>query len=92
LKKVVGQQIVTYAQLTPLDDEGRLILIPKKILETRTRKLRSRELQEHLVKWKDLPDEDSTWEGHEILSHPALKLLEGKQFEGGGFVTSPLLN
>lgn len=78
LKKVVGQQIVTSTQLPQL--------------ETRSRGLRSRELQEYLVKWKDLPKEDSTWEGFKILSHLALKLLEGKQFEGGGFVTSPLLN
>jgi len=54
--------------------------------------LRSKQIQEYLIKWKDLSDEDSTWEGDEILAHPTLKLLEGKQFERGGFVTSLLFN
>ena len=32
LKKVVGQQIVKSSELPPLDDEGQLVLIPKRIL------------------------------------------------------------
>lgn len=82
LKKVVGQQDVSSTTLPPLDDEGRLILTLKRIMETCTKNLRSTQLQELLVKWTNLLEEYSTWEGAEILSHPALNLLKGKQFEG----------
>ena len=33
--------------------------------------------------WKNLPDEDATWEAEHILEHPTLRLLEGKQHLGG---------
>lgn len=32
-----------------------------------------------LVHWKNLPNEDATWEGEHILEHPTVWLLEGKQ-------------
>ena len=45
-----------------LDDEGRVIWEPEAIIEIRERKLRSRTLKEYLVKWKNFPDEDASWE------------------------------
>ena len=63
LKKVVGQHVATSFELPPLDKEGQLVLVPEEILQERERKLRSRVIQEFLVKWKDLPIEDATWEG-----------------------------
>jgi len=36
-----------------------------------------------LVHWKNLRDDDATWEGEHILEHPTLRLLEGKQHLGG---------
>ncbi len=36
-----------------------------------------------LESWKNLPDEDATWEGEHILEHPDLRLLEGKKHLGG---------
>ena len=62
LKKVVGQQIVTSSELPPLDDEGQLVLISKRILELRERKLRKIIIKDYLVQWKDLPIEEATWE------------------------------
>lgn len=59
LKKALGQH-VTSAKLPPLNEEGELILVPKKILETRKRKLQNRMIKEYLVKRKDLPMEDAT--------------------------------
>ena len=53
------------------------------------RKLRSRVIHEFLVKWKDLPIEDATWEGEQVLHHPNLKLLEDKQSWAGRTVMSP---
>ncbi|MCO5563659.1 hypothetical protein L7F22_017306 [Adiantum nelumboides] len=50
-----AKQIVVLAQ-------GVLELQPNYILETRERKLRNRSIIEHLVKWKDFPEEDATWE------------------------------
>ena len=49
LKKVVGQQIVTYSELPPLDDEGQLVLILECILEVQERKLRNLIIRDYLV-------------------------------------------
>ena len=72
LKKVVGQQIVTYSELPPLDDEGQLVLILKCILEVRKWKLRNIIIKDYLVQWKDLPIEEANWEAEQVLQHPAL--------------------
>jgi hypothetical protein len=79
LKKAVGQHVVISTELPPLDEEGQLILILEEVLETKERKLRNKSIKEYLIKWKNLPIEDTTWEGEEILQHPGLLLLEDKQ-------------
>ena len=89
LKKALGQHVIPSPVLPPLDDEGKLILVPKAILETRERHLRRRVIREYLVKWRYLAVEDVTWESKEILQHPGLRLLEDKQFQGGRIVMSP---
>lgn len=83
LKKALGQHISLSSELPPLDEEGKLILVPERIIETRERKLRSRIIKEHLVKWKDLPEEDATRERPEILTYPALHCLRTSNFERG---------
>ena len=83
LKKAVGQHVATSSELPPLDKEGQLVLVSEEILQERERKLRSRVIREFLVKWKDLPIEDATWEGEQVLQHPNLKLLEDKQSRVG---------
>ena len=67
LKKTLGQHIAPSTELPPLDDEGMLVLIPKRILQVREGKLRNRAIREYLVKWKELPMEDATWEGEQVL-------------------------
>ena len=52
-------------------------------------KLRNRVIREYLVKWKELPMEDATWKGEQVLQHPSLQLLEDKQFQAGRTVMSP---
>jgi len=78
LKKVLGQQVTATTDLPPLDDEGHLVLESKAIVESREWRLKSRIVMEFLVQWKNLPDEDATWEGEHILEHSALSLLEVK--------------
>ena len=83
LKKIVGQHIAPSTEFPPLDDEGIWVLIPENILQVRERKLRNRVIREYLVKWKDFPIEDATWEGEQVLQHLGLRLLEDKQFQAG---------
>ena len=59
----MGQQVTASSELPQLDEEGQLVLVSEDILQERETKLRSRVILEYLVKWKDLPIEDATWEG-----------------------------
>ena len=45
-------------------------------------------VREFLVKWKDLPVEDATWENEQVLQFLGLKLLEDKQIWTGRTVMS----
>jgi hypothetical protein len=62
LKKVIGDKIPIQNIMPELDDEGKIILEPKAITDTRTHQLRNRSISEYLIKWRKLPSEDSTWE------------------------------
>ena len=50
-----------------LDEEGKTVLEPEAVTETRTRQLRNRSILEYLIKWKNLPIEDSTWEDENFI-------------------------
>eukprot|EP00253_Pinus_taeda_P018120 PITA_18120 len=71
LKKALGQQVTVTDELPPMDDEGHLVLQPEAIIDTRERQLRSRTVWEFLVRWKNLQDDDATWESEKILHHPS---------------------
>ena len=62
LKKVIGDKIPFQTIFKDLDEEGKVILEHEKISKTRTKRLRNRVITEYLVKWKNLPIDDSTWE------------------------------
>ena len=62
LKKVIGKNIPVQTIFPELDEEGKIILEPEAVMETRTRKLRNRSISDYLIKWKNLPTKDSTWE------------------------------
>ncbi|MCO5559747.1 hypothetical protein L7F22_013349 [Adiantum nelumboides] len=79
----------TPAEIPPLpsggEDRAVSVIIPAQgvlelkldyILEIRERKLRNRSIIEHLVKWKDFPEEDATWEDEVTLQkdYPNLPL------------------
>ena len=80
LNKVIGNKISVSYNLPPLDDEGKLFLIPKKILRISERRLQSRTIKKYLVQWKDFPSEEATWEDENFLQHPKLAFLEDNQY------------
>jgi hypothetical protein len=60
LNKAVGKHITTSTDFPPLDEEGKLVLVPKVILEVRECRLRNHTIKEYLVKWKELLTKDAT--------------------------------
>jgi len=88
LKKAVGQFVITSEELPPLDEEGQLELVLKEVLEFQEQKLRSRVIEECLIRWRGLPVEDAIWESEQVLQHPGLVFLEDKQFREGRNVMS----
>ena len=62
LKKVIGENLPIQTIFPELDEEGKIILEPEAVTETRTRQLQNRSISEYLIKWKNLPTEYSTWE------------------------------
>lgn len=67
LKKVIGDKLPVQTILPELDEEGKIILEPEAVIETRTRQLRNRSISEYLIKWKNLSAEDSTWEDENFM-------------------------
>jgi hypothetical protein len=72
-----------------MDEEGQLTLIPKEILEVLEKRLRNRSIKEYLIRWKDLPIENATWEKEHVVREACLEFLEDKQFQLGETVMSP---
>jgi hypothetical protein len=62
LKKVIGGKIPIQTILLDINEEGKIILEPKAILETKIKQLRNQAINEYLIKWKNLPVEEATWE------------------------------
>lgn len=89
IKKLLGQHPVSSLELPHLDEGGNLVLVPDSIVDMRERKLRNIMIHEYLIQWKDLPVEDATWEGEQILHHTNLQLLEDQQSQEGRIVISP---
>ena len=67
LKKVIGENLPVQTIFPELDEEGKTILEPKAVTKTRTRQLRNRSISEYLIKWKNLPTKDSTWEDENFI-------------------------
>ena len=63
---------------------------PEVVTETRIRQLRNRPISDYLIKWKNPPDEDPTWEDENFIQkHPKLLKHGGQHFfEGEGHVRS----
>jgi hypothetical protein len=89
LKKSLGQHIRPIETLPPMDEEGNLVLILEEVLEFREKRLQNESIKEYLIRWKDLPIEDATWEQEHVVREAGLELLEDKQFQEGETVMSP---
>ena len=73
LKFFISNKLPVQTILPELDEEGKIILEPEAVTETRTRQLRNRSISEYLIKWKNLSAEDSTWEDENFIQkHPEL--------------------
>jgi transposase InsO family protein len=93
LKKVIGDKIPIQTILPELDEEGKIILEPEAITDTRIRQLRNRSISEYLIKWRKLPAEDSTWEDESFIQkHPELLKRCGQHLsQGEGHVKALIL-
>jgi hypothetical protein len=70
--------------LPELEKEGKIILEPEAITDTRICQLRNRSILEYLIKWRKLPAEDSTLEDEYFIEkHPKLLKRCGKHLSQG---------
>jgi hypothetical protein len=57
--------------LPDINEEGKIILEHKEILEKRIKQLRNQAIIEYLIKWKNLLVEEVTWEDELFMQkHP----------------------
>jgi hypothetical protein len=80
LKRAIDQHITLLEVLPLLDEEGMLVLVPEEILEVREKKIWRIRIKKYLIKWKDFPIEDATWENEQVVWEIGLELLVDKQF------------
>jgi hypothetical protein len=85
LKEGYRDKIPIQTIFLELDEEGKIILEPEAITDTRIHQLRNRSISEYLIKWRKLLDEDSTWEDEsfiqkhlELLKHCGKNLSQGE--------------
>jgi hypothetical protein len=84
LKNVIGDKIPIQTIFPKLDKEGKIILEPEAIIDTRIRQLRNKSISEYLIKWRKLSAEDSTWDDESFIQKH-LELLKrcGKHLSQG---------
>ena len=60
LKKVIHENTLVQTILKHINEQGKIILELKKILELGIKKLRNQSITDYLIKWKNLLVEDTT--------------------------------
>ena len=90
LNKVIGDKLPVWTVFPGIDEEDKIIFEPEVVKETRNWKVQNQLISEYLIKWKNLPAEDSTWEDENFIrNHPKLLKHWGKNiFEGEVHVRS----
>ncbi|KAL9460048.1 hypothetical protein AB3S75_003278 [Citrus x aurantiifolia] len=90
LKKYVRGPPQVTLELPPITDEGVDSVEPETILDTCWIKQGNKFIEESLVKWKQLPKEDATWEASSLLRNQFPYMdLEDKDPIGGGSIDRP---
>ena len=73
LPRYVSLSLSFVSNRSELVEEGKIILEPEAITDTRICQLRNRSILEYLIKWRKLSAEDSTWEDESFIQkHPKL--------------------
>ena len=54
-------------EITELDEEGKLILEPEKVIDQCSLSLWNRTIMECLIKWKNIPIEEARWENEQFF-------------------------
>ena len=67
LKKFIDDKLPVQTIFPKLDEKGKIILEPEEVTETKTRQLQNHSISEYLIKWKNLPAKDSTWEDDNFI-------------------------
>ena len=87
LKKKLGDSNPTTVGLPPIANDGEVLIQPEAILNTHWIKKGSRFVEESLVKWKQLPNDDATWENTKSCGRGFFNLnLEDKVPLNGGSI------
>ena len=77
----MGRHQTAQTTLPTLDKDGKLVLEPEAIINIKKRKLHSRIIKEYLIKWKNCPEEDASWEIEKFIQqHPSLSCFEDKTY------------
>lgn len=86
LKKKIGEAALFSNELPPVTDDGELLLEPESVLDTRWVKKGSKIVEQLLVKWKKLQEEDATWEDYQSFTvrFPNINLEDKVAVRGGG--------
>ena len=54
-------------------EEAQIIWEPDQIIETRTKQIQNQDISDYLIKWKNLPTSNLTWEDSAFIHmHPQL--------------------
>ena len=84
LKKYVGDNKEVSLELSPVVDDGIVLLDPKRILDIHWVKQGKKFILEHLVQWYRLPTKEATWENAEMLQQqfPTVDLEDKEPLDG----------
>lgn len=82
----MGDFLSTSTEVPPVTDDGLVILEPEAVIDTRWLKRGGKMLEQSLVRWKNLPIEDATWDDTTMLHQqfPNLNLEDKGILRGGG--------
>ena len=76
---MIGQHYKAQTILPLLDEEGWIISKPESIIATKEKIFRTRVIKEYIKKWKNIHEEDASWESKQFRQlHPSLPSLWGQ--------------